>query len=311
MFSNTILGYTAILAFCLISAFSRVLSGDVLQTENLFLFSFCIFGLGMIFFILVNLKNWPVLKPKVYANSKDVLWLNVTTLGSWLFLVYPLKYIEPAIVSTITLGLGPIVTFFLSYFIEPKKNHFLDGIIALVLFFCIGYLTYLSLFDPVSNLAVPLSKKLISLFSCVVVGVSVAINTMQTKKLAKKHMTSLDILMIRFFMLVLVAGIIAFFTYKNSSFPNIAEIVFNRKNLLASLTMVIVPLYFFQIGVRKLEPLTIAMIIPLMPVFTFFFELFDKRLHPIVAVFTVIVITLLVVVMGSLFRYKKEIKLKI
>ncbi len=74
------------------------------------LLCFAIFVISALFFLLYNVKNLPALYQKVISNSRTVLFVNVTTFLCWYGVIYPLKYIEPAIVAAIILAALPIAT---------------------------------------------------------------------------------------------------------------------------------------------------------------------------------------------------------
>src|SRR5215216_650680 len=93
----------AVLGYCLISAFSRVFVSNLLQIQNPATLFFYIFTLGTLLFAIANIRGYFSLFAKLKSNIKNIIYLNITTMGSWLILAYPLKFIEPAIVSTITL----------------------------------------------------------------------------------------------------------------------------------------------------------------------------------------------------------------
>lgn len=72
---------------------------------------------------IYDVDRFPIVFSKLKSNTKNLVYLNIITLGSWLSLAYPLKFIEPAIVSTITLGIGPILSLLISDKLYKKDEN--------------------------------------------------------------------------------------------------------------------------------------------------------------------------------------------
>jgi drug/metabolite transporter (DMT)-like permease len=93
------------------------------------------------------------------------------TFGAWFFLLYPLKYIEPAIVSTITLGLGPIATIILGALIYKKESaHISDIFVSTLLFFVILYTIFLCFAGEALLQNVNKNTLILVIGSCFIVG---------------------------------------------------------------------------------------------------------------------------------------------
>lgn len=289
------LGMSAVLGYCFISAFSRVFVSNVLQIEDPITLSFYIFTLGALIFATANVQRYRLLFAKLKCNKMNLMYLNITTMGSWLFLAYPLKFIEPAIVSTITLGIGPILSLLLSdkLYIRSEKS-FLDMLIAGGLFLVILFLINVCLYTNEGNNDISLYNKIVSLICCTIVGISIVVNGFQTRKLINNDFSSLDILMLRFILLIFVSGIITFIYHPDIS---ILSGMMDRSIVFSALIFVVLPLFLIQLSMRQLKPITISMMIPLMPVLTYLFECYDQRLitfnHTLYAILMVFFLMLL------------------
>ena len=288
-------GMSAVLGYCLISAFSRVFVSDVLQIQDPITLSFYIFTLGALAFAMMNVHRYVIIFSKLKSNMVNLIYLNITTMGSWLFLAYPLKFIEPAIVSTITLGIGPILSLLLSNKLYKRsEKSFLDMLIAGALFLVILFLIRLCLYTNEGSNDISLSNKIVSLLCCTIVGISIVVNGFQTRKLIDNDFSSLDILMLRFILLIVVSGIITSIYHSDTS---ILSGMMDRKIVFSALIFVVLPLFLIQLSMRQLKPITISMMMPLMPVLTYFFERYDQRLivfnHTLYAVLMVFFLMLL------------------
>jgi drug/metabolite transporter (DMT)-like permease len=293
--------------YCLFSAFSRVFTNHLLQQQDPIVFCFDIFTLGAIAFILLHIKKQKVLYKKAKYHLKTICYLNLTTLGSWLFLTYPLKIIEPSLVSTITLGLGPIFSLLLAQrFYTQQQKTLWDNLIASCLCLTILYVMKLCLTTTVISLSVPLHNKLLALLCCVIVGASVVLNGFQTRKLIDHNFSTLDILSIRFFLLILVAGTVSFFYHPiNTLWLGLLA----PSMVFSALIFVIIPLFLIQYSLRYLAPITVSVMIPCMPVLTYFFELYDKKISPLSSSLYAILMVLSLIMLGTLIRYQHERKL--
>lgn len=301
--TNIFVGVSALFICCLVSAFSRVFTSDLLQQFDPIAFCFYTFTLGTLVFIALHFNHYTSLLKKIKSNLKNIFWLNVTTMGSWIFLTYPLKFIEPAIVSTITFGVGPILCLLLAgTFYKRNNNPFLDYLVALGLLITIGCVMKLTLSGKTAVVDnATLLCKITALLCCVIVGMSVVINSFQTKKLILNGLSPLDILVCRFYLLLLVSGLITFHHNHHAIIG-----FFNKDILFSSIIFVILPLYLIQIGQRELEPITVSVIMPFMPVLTFLFELSDKRLIVVSNTLYAILATLFFILLGTFLRYRNE-----
>jgi len=298
------LSMCAVLGYCLFSAFSRVFVSDVLQIQDPITFSFYIFTLGALVFTIANIHRYLMLFSKLKNNIMNLIYLNITTMGSWLFLAYPLKFIEPAIVSTITLGIGPILSLSLSnkFYRKSEKSSF-DILIACGLFLVILFLIKLCLYTHERN-NISLYSKIVSLLCCAIVGISIVFNGFQTRKLIDDDFSSLDILMLRFILLIVVSGTIACIYHPSMS---ILTEIMDKKIVFSSIIFVVLPLLLIQISMRHLKPITISMMMPLMPVLTYFFERYDQRLIVLNDTLYAVIVVFFLILLATYIRLCKQV----
>jgi len=299
------LSMSAVLGYCLISAFSRVFVSDMLQIQDPITLSFYMFTISALVFSIANANRYFILFSKLKYNIMNLVYLNITTLGSWLFLAYPLKFIEPAIVSTITLGIGPILSLLLSDKLYKKdEKSFIDMLIACGLFLVILFLVQLCLYTNEGNNSISLYNKIVSLLCCTIVGVSIVLNGFQTRKLIDDDFSSLDILMLRFILLILVSGMITYIYYPDT---NLFTGMMNKKIVFSALIFVVMPLFLIQLSMRQLKPITISMMMPLMPVLTYFFERFDQRLIVFNHTLYAIVLVFFLIMIATYIRLTRQV----
>lgn len=127
----------------------------------------------------------------------------------------------------------------------------------------------------------------------------------QTKRI-KFGFMPIEILTIRFLLLTIVTGIITWFTKEKSGYDSVYMTMISIT--VVAVTVIIVPQLAYQKAIRELQPITVAMVLPLMPVMTYFIEFFDSRLnptiYPIMGILGVFGITLI----SSVYRFYFENK---
>lgn len=301
--SKKSVGYAVLLLWCVISALSRVYTSDVEQkTDPQFMAFFC-FTIAMLFFLFMAIPNFKTLWRRSLCAWREVLGLNVSTFLGWFFLLYPLKYIEPSLVSTISLGVAPILTVLLGMILYREAGvNPEDHWVAILMMLVIGFIVYLILHGETSVAAVSLPHEIISVLFCFIVGCGVAATSIYGKRLSLYGFAPREVLVVRFWMLFIVSALFYFHSHHNP--PMSSHLVWQL--LSTSTLLVILPMYLLFVALRYLQPLTASMIFPLMPAMIFFIEFFDARFRPQWEVMIAILAVVFLSIIGSLMRYRNE-----
>lgn len=297
------LGFICILSWCVFSALGKVLVFNENQTLNPFVLSFYLFMITLTFYLVINAARLRQLIRKCKGQWQLIFLINLTTLGSWGVLMYPLKYMEPALVDSIALSIGPIATLLLgTVFYRRMRTSRLDYLIAAGLVLAIIYTIIITLTQHTALTHISFSQMLISILLCLIAGISSAAFTIFSKRLQNNNFTPSDILVMRFWLSLLGSVLLIYASHK--SFALNQNIVWH----LVSLTFVllIVPVYLIQVSIRHLEPITVVMVIPLMPLITFIFEYFNRHLHLTAYSLIAIVTSGILIIAGAYMRYKRE-----
>jgi len=296
-------GFLYMLIWCLVTSFSHVFIGKTEQSISPNTVCFYTFLISFLFFAGMNLSNMPHLLKKIKENKKEVLAINITTVFSWVFFFYPLKIIEPAIVGSIFLGSSYLSTIPMGKLIYKKQQvYFKDYFTAVMMLMALMYLMYLCYSGKTAiQHHVSATEISIAIISCVFGGIALAINTINAKKLSDAKFTPLDTLTVRFLFLILLTGAWEVLFIQTSS-----SISFFYPMLISAISLIIIPQLILQNAISKLQPVSISIASPFMPILTFFLEFIDGRLTPtawsIAGVSTVFFICLF----GILSRYKYE-----
>lgn len=301
------LGFTLVLIWCLVSAFSRVFTGAVEQKISPIALCFYTTLCSLIFFILL-IKNHKEIFHKALARKKEIIVINLATTGCWLFLFFPLKYLEPSIVGALTLCITPIATLIIGRLIYQQQTvnkH--DYAISIFTFLVALYLMAIGFFGHTAIKFISTTNNMLSIFCCIVVSGSLALSNIYAKKLNNSGFIPLEILAVRFVLLVFITGIMTFFIKEGRNLDSTYLTVLSI--MITTFTVIIIPQIAYQKAIRELQPITVAMLLPLMPVMTYFIEFFDSRLkltiYPIMGILAVFGIT----IVSASYRYYNENKI--
>jgi drug/metabolite transporter (DMT)-like permease len=303
----TLLGFLAVLGYCVSLAFAQVFASHLLQTVDPFSFCFYTFTLGTLAFLIYHHKHLRNLYPKLKNNLLTVFWLNITAVGSWLFLVYPLKYINPGIVSTITLGTGPIIVLLFNLIHRENKSPTSEVLVASGLFLSILFIIIQCLLGQNAVSPSPLLNRILSVIFLLIVSVSVVFGTLQNRQLVKAGFSAMDILCVRFLFLIAASGLIMLFYHHTHISIELLRSFVYPSILLAALTFVIIPMSLIQIGIQRLDPLTIFIMVPFLPILTYFLYILNTRTPMVQDTFFLIIIILALVLIGTYIRYKRAV----
>jgi drug/metabolite transporter (DMT)-like permease len=162
------------------------------------------------------------------------------------------------------------------------------------------FLLVISLNQKTAMMGISSQDIVISLLCCIGAGIALAINNIYAKKLSNSHFSPSEILTVRFFLIIIFSGV---FTYK--SIP-LLFLWNNAVNIvIIAIMLIIIPQVILQYAIKGLQPITVSVIAPLMPVLTFFIEFFNKNLNPTVWSISGVFYIFVISAMAAIFRYRK------
>lgn len=261
-------GFIYLFLYNFLSAAQGVLLSEIFQKKSVF--SFLFFN-----FLLLSLLSWCVFVFKKENDLRlirlgDIGLLNIITVISWVSYYLALKYIEPAIEAAIGCAIPAIVTFVILLFKQPaaqQKREEVFPVIGLATGSLILVITALSgKSGKVNGAGILVYLGLIMAFLC---GTSVALYSLFSKKLSQRGISANTILCLRFPLLLIIA---CWF----SPTGEISDIFISNELLVYSLLAIsgtILPLYFLQLGIPKLEPLQVSFMMGWLPAFFFINQL--------------------------------------
>lgn len=295
-------GYMAAWGWCFITAFSMLLTSEVSQRLSPFIVCFFTFSLATLAFLGYNAAKLGALWRRVREQLVfgPVLGINISSFASWGLMIYPLTYLQPTLVATLILGINPIATAVITRLFLRQASPGKLVTISLALFVLIVFLSVRTLQGESSIPGTPHEQVVLSLLCCYLSGIATSVNNILTKKIMVKDFGIIDVMCLRFYLTIIISGIIGFSTH---------QVVINQSLifsvLLTTLAFVIVPLVLLQLALKTLDPLRVAIISPLMPVLVVLMQLFGNvSAVPNVTV-SVTVMTWLLVSLGTYWAMRK------
>jgi len=297
------IGFLYMLIWCLVTSFSHVFIGKTEQSISPNTVCFYTFLISFIFFTGMNFNNLPLLFNKIKENKKKVVAINITTVFCWIFFFYPLKVIEPAIVGAILLGSRYIATIPIGKLFYKKQQVFYEDYFAAILMLIVLiYLSYLCYSDKTAiQHKTSVFEITLAITSSILGGIALAFNTFHAKKLSDAKFTPLDTLSVRFLLLIILTGLWEFYFVKSST-----SISFFYPMIVSAISLIIIPQLILQNAISKLQPVSISIASPFMPILTFFLEFIDGRLVPTMWTISGVSSVFLICLFGISSRYRYE-----
>jgi drug/metabolite transporter (DMT)-like permease len=303
MAMSGMLGPLLVLIFTLSQAFRDVYFGGVFQKFDFFAVILLAFSLSTVMFAGMALVKSSGDFLAMRGQGVTILTANLTTAAAWSSFFFALTYLDPSIVNTIHSAMGPLTVVGLSAFgITLAKS----GSIGRVE--CAGYAGILAsvallwwvVIGGHSGLASrSLSASIAGLALLSVSGVSITVSLLYCKRLQDRGVGAQALTAVRYIALILLAGAMTFWSGKFSNFNAVSEVATLS---IASIALIVIPLYAFQVGIGRLTPLTAQVIRALGPVFVFALEQFDGRMRYSMPVLACIVLYSLSVIVSNLAR---------
>ena len=282
---NTNSGYLFIYIYIAISSLSALLVGRLLVGEKLNLFLLLLLSLvpfWLVFLFIELRQQQQQFVKKVFTEIKSVIWINIFTVFTWLFYFLALKLIIAEVDSFISFGVVPIFTLIADKLI--RKNVVIlriEKITAVVVSITILILGYFSLRNDIRYEGYEYSIVAIlkgGIFS-VLGGVGIAGYTIFSKNLYDKNWNISLVFAARFPLLILISLIYVILN------PNVFSVITksHMPYLLAFFFSLAIPIYVYQLGVERLQPLTLSKLLTLTPIATVLLgTMFDETHFPII-----------------------------
>ncbi len=264
-----IVGVGSLLLSAILTSVSQVYYSNRVQAVHPFLFTGVSFFITTIFFQLMTSRQ--KIAPNWRTARLPLLKLNAASILAFMGFYFALKYIEPAIVSSLEMGLGPLFALML---VIQQKKHVLKAQWGIAFgIFAASLLLIVAIFTGKSAVQSWDQSSILGVGASILCGLGAVFCTVYSKQLSQLGWTSSMILSKRFYGIIGLSFIATYDVLFTYLFENIGWI------LLLTVMGVLIPMYLLQKGIQYCEVFLVMMSLCFIPVFTFFFQLFDPRLQ--------------------------------
>ncbi|QWI78478.1 DMT family transporter (plasmid) [Bacillus mycoides] len=299
----SLIGLGCVLIYNILSSIKEVVSGHLVQTLSPFLLVSMAFGFAFVFFQILSFSKYKNEYTKPFQDYSTLIKVNISTVGAWIGFFYGVKYLEPAIVSTLIAGIGPaIATVYQSFFVSKKNINPVENYSAIGILICSLLLVWVSLKGMTSVDSVNYVDITKGVILTVISSICVVITTFYTKRLSALGCSPMTIMAHRFYFLIPIS-IVAFFI-TNTQKVNIVE------NLPVIIYIAVfgatIPLLCLQYGIKYCTPIMVVTLLAIAPLFTYLFEIADPRLKLSLVSGGLIVLATVLCIISTLSSLKKE-----
>lgn len=278
--SQADIGALCVLVFVLCSAFRDVYFGGVFQAVSVFLVLLIAFGTMTLAGLTISAWKDPASLRIIAAAPKDAAMMNLATAGAWTSYFFALKFLDPSIVSTLFAGIGPFVVIALAgsrfSIAQPSRSTSLQRILQVGVVFTLLTLVWIVVSGRSGFQSGDAWVAFGSAMLALIAGSSVTVGHLFAKRLDERGAAPPALLGTRFFGLLAVATCgIAY-----EGVPEVRGI--DTQGLFgvaaAAVLLIVMPVWFNQIGMAKISPLSARVITAFGPVLVFGLQQFDTRI---------------------------------
>lgn len=269
-------GIAQVAAFVVLGTANAVYSGNLLQDLHPFTFLFWSFLATSAVFLGLLARRQGLAAWRVGRESiRPLVVLNVTSALNWIGYFYALRFIEPAVVSSIMGGVGPLVTIGLERLVRHRRLSQGAATAAIGILAGAAVLAWGSLSGRSGLADSSATAAAVGLTSAVFGGLSMALTTIAVKQLGERGWSSSAILAHRFYLLVLIALCLAL---------GGAELMPDGREQWTGIAVatafgVILPIWLLQRGIIASQPFRVAALLATAPALTYLFQAFDARIE--------------------------------
>ncbi|WP_423492484.1 hypothetical protein [Lysinibacillus agricola] len=185
---------------------------------------------------------------------------------------FALKYVEPAIVSSLEMGIAPL--FILILMVLQRKTISLKKWMISIGTLTACFILIGAVISGKSGIASQISSEMfIGIIASILCGIGAVYCSEYSRELSDRGWTSSMILSKRYVAIILISFI---FTY-DLIIPYFVENIIWI--LIVTFGGVLIPNYLLQKGIQYTNTFLVMMSLSFIPVFTFLFQLFDMRIQ--------------------------------
>jgi drug/metabolite transporter (DMT)-like permease len=272
-------GPLLVLAFTLSQSLRDVYFGAVFQGVDFFAILLLAFGLSTIIFGVMALLRAPHEFGLLRKHLRSLIAANLTTALAWSCYFFALTHVDPSVVNTIHSGMGPLTVFVLGIFgirlAQARPGGIAEKFGYAGIAVSIAGLWWTVLSGHSGLPADHFAQSLAGVALVMVSGVSITVSLLYCKRMQDGGLSADTVTATRYFLLIAVAGGVELAHGRLGGIDTAGRLVFLSA---ASIVLIVLPLYVFQLGIGRTAPLTAQIIRALGPIFVFAMAQFDGRM---------------------------------
>jgi drug/metabolite transporter (DMT)-like permease len=292
-------GVGILLLYSLLASVQDVFLGNLFQRQHPIVVLVCTCSLAQIF-----LLSFQVRAPRAYLailrqHWRTLVLLNSATAMAWIGFYSSLRYLEPAIGSTFTFAIGPLLIALLGGYFRPEHPVSRSEMRAAFGIFSGLVVLALSQYRGWSGLGeTPPVDSLRGLGLAVIGGMGGAGIKLFSKRLYDAGVNVVTIMGSRLFGVLLVGLLLwpSEWTLQGSSLN------FALTMLALTVFAVGAPIFLLQLGIERCEPITAAIIVSVIPCITYLLQVCDARISASIPTLVGVFICVAFVALGARSR---------
>jgi drug/metabolite transporter (DMT)-like permease len=270
------LGTALVIAYDLVSGGNEVFVANRLQTLDPVLLLTLSTAIAVAVFNAVQVRRWALLVRQVRADLGLVGLLNLISALTWVSFFVALKYAEPALVAAVCAAVAPMLTIVMARWIRPGSS-----VLAVEWLVAAGILTLLVASWYVSTAGrsgAPSASPALGIGASLVCGVGIAMTPTCSKRLYDVGWRATQVMAVRFWALLALTAVAVAAGGRLHESSGLVDV--GAAALVTAVVGTVGSLYLLQLGIERLEPVTVALLLAAGPLFTLALQAFDPRLHP-------------------------------
>lgn len=304
--SQADIGALCVFVFVLCSAFRDVYFGGVFQSISVFLVLLIAFGTMTVAGLTISVWKNPASLKIIAAAPKDAAMMNLATAGAWTCYFFALKFLDPSIVNTLFAGIGPFVVIALAgsrfSIARPSHSTSLQRVLQMGIVLTLLTLVWIVVSGRSGFQSGDAWLAFGSAMLALVAGASVTVGHLFAKRLDERGVAPSALLGTRFFGLLAVAAC-GIASEGSPTSPGI-----DTQGLVsvaaAAILLIVMPVWFNQIGMAKISPLSARVITAFGPVLVFGLQQFDTRITWSTETFVAVTVYSALVTVANLSQQK-------
>lgn len=272
-------GVVFVLLFVFFSAFRDVYFSGVFQAFSFFEIVVVAFSLCTVCFAALTALKEPRQFPKLLRNWPDVLMVNISTAVAWLSYFYGLQKLEPSIAHTVHVGIGPITITTLACFgvhiSRPAPVRSVEKVCHFGVLFSLLLISAVVLAGVSGLGSYGAGAGLLSVAAPYLSGSVITLSGLFAKRMNEKGISPGAILAVRFILIVLVSLIFVQTSESGFAAGSHDQLLYIA---LAAAALIVLPLYFQQLGIARIPPISTRVVMSLGPILVFLLQAFEERL---------------------------------